>query len=412
MRRLARLLGLMTLCTPLLLLFLPAQPAQAAGIAHGSFVATWKRVDKPVADGQANRTWLWGPEATTPLLIESYAESPGALRRVQYFDKSRMEITQPGADRTALWYVTNGLLARELITGVMQLGDSAVEQHAPATVNVAGDADDSGGPTYATFATLLRAAPAADGTPLTQRLDRAGHVSTDPGLAAQGVTAAQRLSVPGIEHQIASPFWAFMNATGMVYQDGAFVEDALFANAYYATGYPLTEAYWVTVRVAGTPRDVLAQCFERRCLTYTPANAAGWQVEAGNVGQHYYAWRYGQLGATPVSAPSPATGDARVTFIQSNPPGDEGHEEYVEITNFDVQALDVTGWTLKDSSGYTYTFPTYTLPLGALVTVHACDGADSATTLYTHKCSAIWNNGGDTAYLYDAQGALINTFVY
>ena len=35
------------------------------------------------------------------------------------------------------------------------------------------------------------------------------------------------------------------------------------------------------------------QCFERRCLTYTPANPAGWQVEAGNVGQHYYQWRYG-----------------------------------------------------------------------------------------------------------------------
>jgi hypothetical protein len=28
---------------------------------------------------------------------------------------------------------------------------------------------------------------------------------------------------------------------------------------------------------------VLIQCFERRCLTYTPANAPGWQVEMGNV---------------------------------------------------------------------------------------------------------------------------------
>src|SRR5207302_953615 len=29
------------------------------------------------------------------------------------------------------------------------------------------------------------------------------------------------------------------------------------------------------------------------CLTYTPDNPAGWQVEAGNVGLHYYEWRYG-----------------------------------------------------------------------------------------------------------------------
>jgi hypothetical protein len=37
---------------------------------------------------------------------------------------------------------------------------------------------------------------------------------------------------------------------------------------------------------------VLVQCFERRCLTWTPGNPNGWTVEAGNVGQHYYQWRY------------------------------------------------------------------------------------------------------------------------
>jgi hypothetical protein len=34
------------------------------------------------------------------------------------------------------------------------------------------------------------------------------------------------------------------------------------------------------------------QCFERRCLTYTPDNPEGWQVEFGNIGRHYYQWRY------------------------------------------------------------------------------------------------------------------------
>jgi hypothetical protein len=49
------------------------------------------------------------------------------------------------------------------------------------------------------------------------------------------------------------------------------------------------------VKVGGQPRDVLVQCFERRCLTYTPDNDPTWQVEAGNVGQHYYIWRYGAM---------------------------------------------------------------------------------------------------------------------
>jgi hypothetical protein len=46
------------------------------------------------------------------------------------------------------------------------------------------------------------------------------------------------------------------------------------------------------VKVDGYYRDVLIQAFERRVLTYTPDNPPGWQVEAGNVGQHYYQWRY------------------------------------------------------------------------------------------------------------------------
>ena len=38
---------------------------------------------------------------------------------------------------------------------------------------------------------------------------------------------------------------------------------------------------------------MLVQAFERRVLTYTPSNSDGWKVEAGNVGRHYYEWRYG-----------------------------------------------------------------------------------------------------------------------
>jgi hypothetical protein len=42
---------------------------------------------------------------------------------------------------------------------------------------------------------------------------------------------------------------------------------------------------------------VLFQAFERRILTYTPCNEAAFQVEMGNVGLHYYDWRYGTASA-------------------------------------------------------------------------------------------------------------------
>jgi hypothetical protein len=108
-----------------------------------------------------------------------------------------------------------------------------------------------------------------------------------------GVTAAHRVQVEGIDHTVADVFWEFLNSDGLVYVDGEYVTDQLFLHPFYATGYPIAEAYWATVLVDGFPTDVLWQCFERRCLSYTPDNPEGWQVEAANTGQHYYQWRYG-----------------------------------------------------------------------------------------------------------------------
>jgi hypothetical protein len=115
-----------------------------------------------------------------------------------------------------------------------------------------------------------------------------------------------------------------MNSTGTVYESGLNVTDNLFESPFYATGYPITEAYWASVKVANTYRDVLMQCFERRCLTYTPNNPDGWKVEAGNVGQHYYQWRYG---TTPPPPPPPdddvpAEGDVLYQSNLGNWPAD------------------------------------------------------------------------------------------
>ncbi|MDQ6832243.1 MAG: hypothetical protein M3008_02490, partial [Chloroflexota bacterium] len=69
---------------------------------------------------------------------------------------------------------------------------------------------------------------------------------------------------------------------------------SLFGNGYAGgVGFPITEAYWVKVRVGGTQKQVLVQAFERRVLTYTPDNPDGFKVEAGNVGLQYLHWRYG-----------------------------------------------------------------------------------------------------------------------
>jgi beta-lactamase class A len=283
-----------TLCALVLVLgaALARPQGASANLGNDAFQRAWNRTDKPVARGKVTRTWMWGPALTAPMQ-EASADAPGGTRLVQYFDKSRMEITHPDAVDDGVWYVTNGLLAKELVTGQLQTGSSGYEPRQPAAVNVAGDSGDPDGVTYASFAQHLDDAPGVNGWLITARIDRAGVVSDDPALGQFNVTAGEHVQAPGIDHQIASVFWDFMTSSGLIYADGNYSNATLFQNPFYATGYPLTEPYWASVTVSGTQQPVLVQVFERRVLTYNPANAPEWRVEAGNVGRHYYEWRYG-----------------------------------------------------------------------------------------------------------------------
>lgn len=250
---------------------------------------TWERTDQPVAAGRVSRTWVWGPAAVTGAVSELYADAPGGERLVQYFEKSRMEISDPAHDPDDAWFVTNGLLALELITGRMQLGDNAFEQIGAANVPIAGDPDDTQAATYASFASHLADPPLAADAAITTSIARDGTLTCC--VATTQATAGPFVDETG--HRVASVFWDYLTSSGPIVERGRATTGALFANPYYATGYPIAEAHWTTVRVAGVAQQVLVQPFERRVLTWTPGNPDGWQVEMGNVGQHYVTWRYG-----------------------------------------------------------------------------------------------------------------------
>jgi hypothetical protein len=207
-----------------------------------------------------------------------------------------MEINHdPNVPVDSPWHVTNGLLATEMITGQVQFGDDHHDPYVAADIPVAGDYDDPYSPTYATFSDLLYVPLGYPGETITTVLDADGIPWEDESYAYYGVTS--EFYVPETNHRVASVFWEFMNQDGPIYRDGGYMLWPLFESPFYATGYPITEAYWAEVKVGGTYRDVLMQCFERRCLTYTPGNSPGFEVEAGNIGLHYYVWRYGELPA-------------------------------------------------------------------------------------------------------------------
>lgn len=244
----------------------------------------WSRTDQVVATRRVDRSWIWGP-AGLVARAEVYGQSPGGVRQVQYFDKARMEISDWGRDRTNPWFVTNGLLVKELVEGRLQIGDDAFVDRPAAAIPVAGDAGDTSGPTYASFAGHTGRADDRTGQIAAASLRRDGSV----GAAVEHEEAKLAHYVSETGHNIPQVFWSFLNARGPV-GDGS-REDVL-VDWVFAMGYPISEPYWTRATVGGVERDVLVQAFQRRVLTYTPDNPAGWKVEMGNVGRHYYLWRY------------------------------------------------------------------------------------------------------------------------
>ena len=285
----------------------PAPGVGAAGLRYAdpAFLRVWTRTDSLVAAGQGGRSWYWGP-APGMIVREPFAGLPGGSHLVQYFDKSRMEINDPHADPQARWYVTNGLLTGELISGRIATGLTTYETRAPADIPLASDSDDTAAPTYASFLgvsnTVRGDHPAASriGGAVTATISRAGQVGTDPTRALDATRIAYY--EPKTRHNIPGVFWTFLNMAGPVRQGDSTVTAPLSDPWNFATGLPISEAYWARVRIAGAPQWVLIQAFERRVLTFVPAQAPQWRVQMGNIGQHYYEWRYGHPAAALAGA--------------------------------------------------------------------------------------------------------------
>ena len=277
------------LCAAMLLSSVCAALAASAAVifAVPAFQTQWEQ-------GEALVPNFWGPPVTvnagTSLAmpdtghLEGYAEASGGKRNVQYFDKGRMELTNGT--------VTNGLLATELVTGRFQFGDTSFRPQPSPAIPIAGDADNPA-PTYAqlgtTAASLLAPTPQrAAGTAVATGIDAGGHVVGMSNFA-NSAAAIAAYDAP-TQHNVIGAFAQYRDHVGLL-----------------TIGYAISEPFVATtLKVAGRNRVVMVQVFERRVLTYTADNPDPFKVEMGNIGQHYYQWRYG---SAPVTA-APSTGGA------------------------------------------------------------------------------------------------------
>ncbi len=104
----------------------------------------------------------------------------------------------------------------------------------------------------------------------------------------------------------------------------------------------------------------------------------------------------------------PTATDAQVTIVEVVSAGDVTAEGVV-IRNTG-STVDMTGWTLTDTQGNTFTFPEQLLFSNASVTVFTRIGQNTPVALYWGESSDIWGEPGDVATLSDADGVAQSVF--
>lgn len=260
---------------------------------------------------------------------------------MQYFDKARMELTTPSAAT-----VTNGLLTVEMISGKRQVGDTAFVAYPPSNAPVAGDPGDS----FLTYKSLaaLPAKVARDPAPVSRVFKADSSFDADATLGADpnAVFGSYQGDPGGVYGQsIPKGMWDYLQALPVPWVT--------------AMGYPITEAFWANVKVAGATKPVLVQAYQRRVLTYTPGNPQAFRVEMGNIGQHYYQWRYvtapdgSTVTATPsATTPAPASPTVGATIAptaKSSAPASGVAITFVDATG--AHPASATNLTIKTTPG-------------------------------------------------------------
>jgi hypothetical protein len=124
------------------------------------------------------------------------------------------------------------------------------------------------------------------------------------------------------------------------------------------------------------------------------------------------------MAGTLIAAPAAqaATPAIQITKVYYNSPGsDTGsntslNAEWVRLTNKRSYSINLKYWTVRDKTGYKYTFSSdFRLRPGYHVYIHSGKGTNTSSHRYWGRSWYVWNNTGDTAYLRNSSSTLIDT---
>lgn len=125
-----------------------------------------------------------------------------------------------------------------------------------------------------------------------------------------------------------------------------------------------------------------------------------------------------RIGRWQPDACGPPSGAAiEISELEYDAPGDDARNangEWVDITNTGSAAVALEGWVLQDeSSSHRFEFPdASTLAAGDRIRVSSGCGIPSEDHLFWCDEDPVWSNDGDTAYLLDGWGNVVDRFAF
>jgi hypothetical protein len=88
-------------------------------------------------------------------------------------------------------------------------------------------------------------------------------------------------------------------------------------------------------------------------------------------------------------------------------------DEYAEVTNLGVGAVNLDGWRLNAGSpDQDFNFPNFVIDPGQTCRVYTNELHPESCGFSFASGVALWQNGGDCGYLYNQAGDLISTYCY
>lgn len=114
-----------------------------------------------------------------------------------------------------------------------------------------------------------------------------------------------------------------------------------------------------------------------------------------------------------------ATPAIQITRVYYDSPGVDRRSntslngEYMVVKNTTSRAINLEGWSIRDKTGYTYTFEEgQILGAGRKLALRTGLGNSGTSTVYWGRRAYVWNNDKDTAYVRRSDGRLIDSCSY